>query len=156
MVFTHQTFPSFIPFAVPLGPNLDPCCKSVVLRGAREIHIKVVYVFYPSDIFHFHSFGCSLVSQLGSLPQKCDPDRRAQNSHKSRFCFFTHQTFSNFIPLAAPWGPNLDPCCESVILTGARKIHIKVVSGFLPIRYFPVSFLWLLIGAPTWILAVKV
>ena len=139
--FTHQTFASFIPLAVPWGPNLDPCCKSVILTGARKIHIKVVSVFCPSDIFQFHSFGCPLGSQLGSLLQKCDPERCSRISHQSRLCFVTHQTFSIFIPLAVPWRPNLAPCCKSVILTGARKISIKVVSVFLPIRHFPVSFL---------------
>ena len=49
--------------------------------------------FYPSNIFHFHSFDCHLGSQLGSLWQKCDPDRCDQNSHKNRLCFFTQQTF---------------------------------------------------------------
>ena len=73
--------------------------------------------FYPSDIFHFHSFGCHLGSQLGSLLQKRDPDKCDQNSHKSRLCFFTQQTLSIFIPLAVTWGPNLDPCGKSVVLT---------------------------------------
>ena len=86
--------------------------------------------FYPSDIFNFHSFGCHLGSQLGSLLQKCDPDRCAQKSHKSRLCFITHHTFPIFIPLAVPWGPDLDPCSKSVILMGARKNHIKVVYVF--------------------------
>ena len=61
-----------------------------------------------------------------------------------------------FILLAVPWGSNLDPCCKRVLLTGARKIHIKVVYVFLPIRHFPFSFLWLSLGIPTWILAAKV
>ena len=112
--------------------------------------------FYPSDIFHFHSFGCHLGSQLGSLLQKCDPDRRDQNSHKSRLCFFTQQTFPIFIPLAVTWCPALDPCDKSVILTGAIKMHIKVGYVFLPSRHFPFSFLWLSLGDPTWILATKV
>ena len=86
--------------------------------------------FYPSDIFHLLPFGCSLGSPFGSLQQKCDPDKRAQISHKSRSCFFAHQTFSIFIPLAVPWGPDLDPCSKSVILMGARKNHIKVVYVF--------------------------
>ena len=88
--------------------------------------------FCPLDIFHFHSFGCPLGGQLGSLRQKCDPDRCTQSSHKSRLCFVTHQTFSIFIPLAVPWCPNLDPCGKSAILTSARKIHIKVVCVFCP------------------------
>ena len=69
-------------------------------------------------------------SHLGSLRQKCDPDRRDQNSHKNHLCFFTHQTFSIFIHFAVTWGPDLDPCCKSVILTSAIKIHIKVVYAF--------------------------
>ena len=153
---THPTFAIFIPLAVPWCPNLDPCGKSAILTGARKIHIQVVYVFCPSDISHFHSFGRPLGSQLRSWRQKCDPDRCSQNAHKSRFCFFTHQTFSIFLPLAVPWGPTLDPCSKSVILTSARKIHIKVVYVFLPIRHFPFSFLWLSFGVPTWILAAKV
>ena len=87
-------------------------------------------VFYPSDIFHFHSFCCHLGSQLGSLLQKCDPDRRDQNSHESRLCFFNQQAFPIFIPLAVTWCPALDPCDKSVILTSAIKIHIKVVYVF--------------------------
>ena len=117
---------------------------------------KSFMFFFTSDISHFHPFGCPLGSQLGSLLQKCDPERCSRISHQSRLCFFTHQTFSIFIRLAVPWCPNLDPCCKSVILTGARKIHIKVVSVFLPIRDFPVSFLWLSLGVPPWILAAKV
>ena len=113
-------------------------------------------IFYAADISHFHFFRCHLVSHLGSLLQKCDPDRRDQNSHESRLCFFTQQTFPIFIPLAVTWDPNLDPCDKSVILTGAIKIHIKIVYGFLPTRHFPFSFIWLSLGVPTWILAAKV
>ena len=153
---THQIFSMFIYFSITWSPNLDPCCKSVILTGAIKIHIKVIYVFYPSDIFHFHSFGCHLGSQLGSLRQKNDPDKRNQNSHKSRLCFFTQQTFPIFISFAVTWCPTLDPCCKNVILTGAIKIHIKVVYAFLPSRHFPFSFLWLSLGVPPWILATKV
>ena len=117
---THQTFSIFIPLAVLGRPNLDPCGKSVILAGARKMRIKVVYVFCPPDIFHFHSSDCCLAPQLGSLRQKCDPGRCDQHLHKSRLCFFTQQTFSIFIPLAVTWGPNLDPCGKSVILAGAR------------------------------------
>ena len=156
MFFTHQTFSICIPLAVPWSTDLDPCSKSVILTGARKNHIKVVYVFfYPSDIFHFHSFGCSSGSPFGSLQQKCDPDRCAQKSPTSRLCFFTHQTFSIFIPLAVPWVPNLHPCSKSVILAGVRKIHIKVVYVFLPFRHFPFSFLWLSLDVLTWILAAR-
>ena len=105
---------------------MDPCGKSVILTDARKIRIKIVYDFYPSDIFHVRSFVCSLVSQLGSLRQKSDPGKCIQNSHESRLCCFTNPTFDIFIPLVVPWGPNLDPCYKSVILTGARKIRIKV------------------------------
>ena len=94
--------------------------------------------FYPSDIFNFHSFGCHLGSQLGCLLQKCDPDRRDQNSHKSRLCFFTQQTFPIFIPLAVTWCPALDPCDKSVILTGAIKIHIKVIYVFFTHQTFSI------------------
>ena len=87
--------------------------------------------------------------------QKCDPDRCAQNSHKSRLCFITHHTFPIFIPLAVPWGSNLDPCGKNVILTGARKIRIKVVYVFLPVRHFPFSFVCLFLGIPTWILVAR-
>ena len=67
---------------------------------------------------------------------------------------------SRHFPFSYLWlslgGPNLDPCCKSVILTGAIKIHIKIVYGFLPIRHFPFSFLWLSLGVLTWILAAEV
>ena len=112
--------------------------------------------FYPADIFHFHSFGCHLKSQLRSLLQKCDPDKCDKNLHKSRLCFFTLQAFPIFILLAVTWGPNLDPCGKSVILIGAIKIHIKVIYVFLPSRHFQFSFLWLSLGVTTWILAAKV
>ena len=111
--------------------------------------------FYPSDIFHLLPFGCSLGSPFGSLQQKCDPDKCAQKTHKNRLCFSTHQTFSICFPLVVPWGPHLDPCSKSVILTGARKIHIKVVHVFLPIRHFLFSFLWLYLGVPSWALGEK-
>jgi hypothetical protein len=70
--------------------------------------------FYPSDIFHFRSFGRPLGSHPGSLREKCDPDKYLQNSNEHRLCFFTHQTFSIFAPLAVPWDPILDPCGKSV------------------------------------------
>ena len=92
-------------------------------------------IFYPADIFHFHTFGCHLGSQLGSLLQKCDPGMCDQNLHKSRLCFFAQQTFSIFIPWAVTWCPNLDPCGKSVILAGAIKIYIKVVYVF----FYPVD-----------------
>jgi hypothetical protein len=104
--------------------------------------------FYPSNIFHFQSFGCRLVPQLGSLRQKCGPDSYDKNSHESRLCFFTQQTVSIFIPLAVTWGPSLDPCGKSVILTSAIKIHIKVVYVFLPSIHFPFSLPWLSLGVP--------
>ena len=44
--------------------------------------------------------------------------------------FFAHQKLSMFIPLAVPWSFNLGPCSKSVILTGARKNHIKVAYFF--------------------------
>ena len=93
-------------------------------------------IFYPADIFHFHAFGCHLGSQLGSLWQKCGPGGCDENLHKSRLCLFTQQTFSIFIHLAVTWGPNLDPCGKSVILTGASKIYIKVVYVFYPTDIF--------------------
>ena len=111
--------------------------------------------FCPSDIFHFHLFGCLLVSQLGSLRQKCDPDRCTQKSLQSRLYFFEHQTFPIFIPLAVPWGPNMDPCAKSVILASARKIHIKAVYVFFAHQTFPFPFLWLSLGVPSWALGEK-
>jgi len=50
--------------------------------------------FYPSDIFHFRSFGCPLGSHPGSLRQKCDPDKCLQNSNKSRLSFLPIRHFS--------------------------------------------------------------
>ena len=52
--------------------------------------------FYPADIFHFHTFGCHLGSQLGSLLQKCDPGRCDENLHKSRLCFFYQADIFHF------------------------------------------------------------
>ena len=75
--------------------------------------------------------------------------------YELRWRFFTKQTFSIIIPLVVPWGPNLDHCGKIVILTGARKNHIKVVCVFLPIRHFQFSFLWLSLDVPTWILAAR-
>ena len=136
---------------------MAPCCNNVILAGARKVHAKVVYDFLAIRHFPFSFLWLSLGGPAWVLAGKTVILRGAtQNSHKSRLCFFTHQTFSIFIPLAVPWCPNLDPCCKSVILTGARKIRIKIVSVFLPIRHFPVSFLWLSLGVPTWILAAKV
>ena len=60
-----------------------------------------------------------------------------------------------FIPSVVSWSPNLDPCGKSVMLTGARKIRIKVLSVFLSIKHFPCSFLWLSLGALTLLLAAK-
>ena len=102
--------------------------------------------FYPADILHFHTFGCHLGFQLGSLRQKCDPGRCDQNLHKSRLCFFAQQTFSIFIPLAITWGPNFDPCGKSVILASAIKIYIKVVYVFFTQQTFsifiPLAVTW--------------
>ena len=111
---------------------------------------------YPSDISHFHSFGCPLESRFGSMQQKCDPGRRTQNSHKSRLCFLPIRHFPSSFLWLPFWCPNLDLCCKSVMLASAIKIHIKVVSVFLPFRHFPFSFLWLSLGCPTWILVAKV
>ena len=147
--FAQQTFPNFIPLAVTWDPNFDPCCKSVILAGAGEKYIKVIYVSLPSRHFLFHSFCCHLGSQLWSLLQKCDPDRCDQNSHKSRVCFSTHQTFPLFISFAVTWDPNLDPCGKSVILAVAMKIYIKIAYCFLPSKHFPFSFHWLSLRIPT-------
>ena len=154
-------YPSYIShfhsFGCPLGFQLGSLRqKCDPGRCAQNSHKSRIFFFYLSDIFHFHSFVCSLGSQLGSLRRECGPGRRAQNSYKTRLRFVTHQTFPMFIPLAVPWDPDLDPCCKSAILTGARKIHRKVVYVFLHIRHFPFSSLWLSLGVPTWILAAKV
>ena len=69
--------------------------------------------------------------------------------------FFIYRAIFIFIPLGVPWGSNLDPCCKNVILTGARKIHIKIVYVFLSFGHFPFSFLWLFLGIPTLTLAAK-
>ena len=104
-VFNQQTFSIFNLLAVTWSHNLDPCGKSVVLTVTIKIHMKVVYVFYPADSFHFHTFGCHLGSQLGSLRQKCDPDRCEQNLHKSRLCFLPSRHFQFsflWLPLEVP------------------------------------------------------
>ena len=78
--FAQQTFSIFFPLAVIWSRNLGHCEKSVILASAIKIYIQVVYVyFYPADVFHFHSFGCRMGSQLRSLLQKCDPDKCDQN-----------------------------------------------------------------------------
>ena len=69
--------------------------------------------------------------------------------------FFTQQTFSILFLLAITWGPNLDPCGKSMILTDAIEIRMKVVWAFLSSRHFQISFLWLSLGVPTWILVAK-
>ena len=66
-----------------------------------------MFFFNSSDIFHFHSFGCHLGSQLWSLLQKCDPDRRDQNSHKSRLCFFYPSDIFHFHSFGCPFGCQL-------------------------------------------------
>ena len=111
---------------------------------------------YPWDIFPFHSFGCPLGSQLGSLLQKCAPDRRAQNSLKGRLCFLPIRHFSICVPLVVPWGPNLDPCCASVILTGARNIHTKVVYVSFTHQTFSISIPLAAPWASSWILVGKI
>ena len=72
-------------------------------------------IFYPADIFHFHSICCHLGSQLGSLRQKCHPDKCDRNSHKSRLWFFTHQTIPMSIPWAVTWCPSSGPCDKPVM-----------------------------------------
>ena len=128
-----------------LGSSLQKCDPDMCDPNAYKNRL----FFYPTNMFCFHSFDCHLGSQLGSLWQKCGPGRCDQNSHKSRLCFFTQKTFSIFISLAVTWSPNLDPCGKSVILTGASKIHIKVIYVFLPSRHFPFSHLWRSLGVPT-------
>ena len=115
--FTHQAFPIFISVAVPWDPSLDPRGKSVILTDARKIHINVVYVFYPSDIFHERSFGCPLGSRLGPLLKKCNPDMCMQHSRKSRLRFIANQNFAIFVPLAVSWDPILVKLCRGAILT---------------------------------------
>ena len=139
--FIHQTVSIFIPVVFPWGPNLGPCCKCVILTSARETCRKVVCAFLTIGHFHFHSFGCHLGFQFGSLQQKCNPDGCSQNPYKSRLCFLTHQTFSMFVPLAVPRRPNLDPCGKSVILAGTLSNRIKIVYVLSSIRHFPFSFL---------------
>ena len=84
-------------------------------------------LFYPADISHFHSFGCHMGSQLWFLLQKCNHGMCDQNSHKQGLCFFVQHTFSIFMSLAVARGPNLAPCCKSVVLTSTIKNHIKII-----------------------------
>ena len=72
------------------------------------------------------------------------------------FMFFTNQTSSIIIPLVAPWGPNLDPCGKSVVLTCVFKIYIKVVYDVVAIWHFPFSFIAPSLCAPLWIFVTKV
>ena len=132
MFFTNQTLPIVHSIGCPLGfqfGSLQQKCDPD--RRAQNSH-KRLLCFCPSGIPNFHSFGRPLVSQFESLLQKCAPDKRAQNSHKSRLGFFANPAFSIFNPLVVPWGRHLDPCSESVILTGARENHIKIVYVFCP------------------------
>ena len=154
--FTCQTFFIFIRLSVPWDPNLDPCGENVFLAGARKIHIKSFAFCYPSDISHVHSFGCPLGSRFGSLQQKYDPARRAQNSHKSRLCFFNHLTFSIFMPLAAPLVSQLGSLLQKCDTGRCDQNSHKNRLCFLPFGHFPFSFLWLSLGWPTWVLATKV
>ena len=116
---------------------------------------KSLGFFYSTDIFLF----VHLIIPWGPNLDPCVKSvilPGARKKHKKQFMFFPHHTFSIFIDLLVPWGPYLDPCSKSVILTGARKFHIQVVYVFLPIIHFPLSFLWLSLGVPTWILVAKV
>ena len=113
-------------------------------------------VFYPSGSFHVRSSGYAFGSPPGSLPQKCDTDKYSQNLNKRRFGFFTHQAFSIFVLAAVPWGPILDPCCKSMILTSIHKIQITIVYVFLAIRHFRFSLHWSSLGVTSWILAAEV
>jgi hypothetical protein len=69
--------------------------------------------------------------------------------------FLADQTFSILAPLVGPWDPIMHPCDKSVILAGSYKIQIKIVYGFLSIRKFPCSLLWLRLWVPSWIVAAK-
>ena len=60
MFFTNQTSSIIIPLAVTWGPNLDPCGKRMILTGAINIHIKVVYDFLRSRHFPFSFLSLSL------------------------------------------------------------------------------------------------
>ena len=154
---THQTFSIFIPLVVPLGPDLDPCSKNVILAGARKIYIKVVCVCFAHQAFaSFIPLAVPWGSNLGPCCNNVILTGAREIHIKVVYVFFTHQTFPIFIPLVVPWSPSLDPCCKNVILTSARKNHIKVVYAFLPIRHFPFPFLWLSLGIPTGVLDTKV
>ena len=74
-------------------------------------------LFYPSDISHFHSFGCPLGSRLGPLLKKCNPDMCMQHSRKSRLRFIADQNFAILVPLAVSWDPILVKLCRGAILT---------------------------------------
>ena len=53
---------------------------------------------------------------------------------------------SIFILLVVTWAPSLSPCCKSVILTSAIKIHIKAVYVFFTQQTFsifiPLAVTW--------------
>ena len=136
MFFTQQTFSMFIPLAVTLCSNFDPCGKTAVLTGAIEVYIKIFHVFYTADIFQFHSFGWRLGSQVESLWQKCDPDRCDQHSNKSRFMFFYPADILHFHSLGCHLGSNLDPWGKNVILADAIKNYMTVVYVFYPASIF--------------------
>jgi hypothetical protein len=102
--------------------------------------------FYPADSFHFHTFGCHLGSQLGSLWQKCDPDKCDQNSYKSRLCFFTQHTFSIFTPLAVTWGPQLgfllQKCDPDRCDQNSHKICLCFLTKQICSIFLPLAVTW--------------
>ena len=87
-------------------------------------------IFYPADICHFLSFDFHLGSQLGSLWQKCDPDRCDQNSYKSRLCFFSWPSLSILLPFRCSLeahAARMEQQCEKLVSRknlGPRNIMI--------------------------------
>jgi len=57
---THQAFFIVVPLAVPWGPILDPCSKSMTLTSVATIQIRIVSVFLAIKHFPFSLLGLSL------------------------------------------------------------------------------------------------
>ena len=122
-----------------------PSAKPLRLRASNA------FLGSPSSIlrhFYFYSFGGPLTSQLRSLRQKCDLDRRAQNSHNNRLCFFYPSDISHFhsfgCSLGSPFASLQQKCDPDKRAQNSHKSRLC----FLPIRHFPFPLIWLSLEVP--------
>ena len=97
MFSTYQAFSISIPLAVTWGPNLDPCCKSVILAGAIKIYIKVVYVFFTQQTFSiFMTLAVTWGPNLDPRGKSVILAGAIKIYIKIVYVFFTQRTFSIF------------------------------------------------------------